>query len=44
MLYFCSSNAADGGSQSDATLGDGLTVFGNALNRCISFLALHFTQ
>ena len=42
---FCSSNAADGGSAVGAlTLGDGLTVLGNALNGILHFLlslALH---
>ena len=42
---FCSSNAADGGSAIGAlTLGDGLTVLGNALNGILHFLlslALH---
>ena len=42
---FCSANAADGGSAIGAlTLGDGLTVLGNALNGILHFLlslALH---
>ena len=42
---FCSANAADGGSAIGAlTLGDRLTVLGNALNRILHFLfslALH---